>query len=54
MIAAALAVFGVAVFLWLAWEIRRAPLCCNRCEMPVDQCCCHLPYSQNTKTSDGE
>ena len=51
---AALFVLGVVAVLWLAWEFYRAPLCCYRCEMPVEQCCCHLPYSQNTESNDAE
>ncbi len=37
---AALIILGVAVAVWLAFEVWRAPLCCNRCEMPLEQCCC--------------
>ena len=37
---AVLVVLGIACAAWLGFELWRAPVCCNRCEMPLEQCCC--------------
>ena len=50
----ALVIFGVATVLWLGFEVWRAPLCCNRCEMPVSVCRCVPPCSQDTESNDAE
>lgn len=51
---AALVVLGVAVVLWLAWEIRRAPLVCDCCEVPVAKCRNRRSCSQTTEHSAKE
>ena len=40
MIFIVLALLAVGLVAWLAFELWRAPLCCNRTELPVDQCPC--------------
>lgn len=40
MIFIVLALLAVGLVAWLAFELWRVPLCCNRTELPVDQCPC--------------
>ena len=37
---AALLLLAALAVAWFAFEIRRAPLVCWRCEMPVESCSC--------------
>ena len=42
---AALVIVGMVLLAWVAFEVWRAPVVCDRCEMPLQLCRCSTQNS---------